>query len=386
LSGFRVRRTHADDLSAALAAELHPTTRHRHAELAGCASALMTAYRSGDPASSPLLDTGAAALAYAAYRMPATHAAVAAALSAAAPLITCPRPVPADLESRTSPGPGDTAPLISGQRPVPADLDSRTSPGLGNTAPAAAAPPGGQPRTLLDLGGGTGAAVWAAAAVFPTLTEATVLDRSGPALLLGRRLAAHAAAGLPRAATWTRATLTPHTPLPGADLVTMAYVLAELPEPAAAALVTAAAGSAGVVAVVEPGTPAGYRRVLAARERLVGQGMRILAPCPHDSGCPLTGADWCHFAARLDRTPLHRRIKRGARGFEDEKFAYVVAARAPAAFRAGRVVRRPLHRPGVTQLEVCRPEGVVGRTLISRRQGPAYRAAREVRWGGTWPA
>ena len=326
MSGFSVRRTHADDLSAALAAELH---RHRRAELAGSATALMTAYRAGDPASSPRLDTDAATLAYAAYRMPATHAAVAAALGAAA------------------------------------------SPTL-------------RPRSMLDLGGGTGAAVWAAAATFPTLATATVLDRSGPALQLGRRLAAHAATGPAGAATWTRATLTPRTPLPRADLVTMAYVLAELPGATAAALVTAAARATGLVAVIEPGTPAGYRRVLAARERLLAEGMRVLAPCPHEAACPLTRGDWCHFAARLDRSPLHRRIKGGSRSFEDEKFAYVVTARAVPTARAGRVVRRPLHRPGVVRLEVCRPDGGVDRTLVSRRQGPAYRIARDLRWGDTW--
>jgi ribosomal protein RSM22 (predicted rRNA methylase) len=343
MSGNSVR-PHADDLAAAITAEL--SAHHRVAGLAGAAARLMAVYRSGDPTPSPALDTPAAVLAYAAYRMPATHAAVAAALAAA------------------------------------------TAPGLA-------------PRTLLDIGGGTGAAVWAAAAVYPTLTSATVLDRSGPALQLGRRLAARAQPELPRATTWARTELwrpasgagaglpraapAPSVALPPADLVTMAYVLAELPDAAAAALVDAAARRAALVAVVEPGTPAGHRRVLAARRRLLGHGLHLLAPCPQETDCPLDGGrDWCHFGVRLDRTPTHRRLKGGSLGHEDEKFAYVVAARAAPATRMGRIVRRPLHRPGVVHLEVCTPADGVRRSLVSRRQGTNYRAARQASWGDLW--
>ena len=58
------------------------------------------------------------------------------------------------------------------------------------------------------------------------------------------------------------------------DLVTAAYVLGELPETALAATLDRAwAATAGALVIVEPGTPAGYGRVLAARSRL-GAGAR----------------------------------------------------------------------------------------------------------------
>ena len=96
--------------------------------------------------------------------------------------------------------------------------------------------------------------------------------------------------------------------------------------------------------IVEPGTPAGYERILAARARLIELGRVIVAPCPHQAACPMPpGKDWCHFGARVNRSALHRRVKDADLSYEDEKFSYVVAVRPeivasgarPAARRAG---------------------------------------------------
>lgn len=123
-------------------------------------------------------------------------------------------------------------------------------------------------------------------------------------------------------------------PLPRTDLVTVSYVLGELTAAARESLVTAAAEAAGgAVVVVEPGTPEGYARVIDARDRLIAAGLHVLAPCPHDGRCPVTGDDWCHFAARVQRTALHRQVKGAVLPYEDEKFSYVAAARFPAAPR-----------------------------------------------------
>src|SRR5690606_27604170 len=99
----------------------------------------------------------------------------------------------------------------------------------------------------------------------------------------------------------------------------------------------------------EPGTPAGYQRILAARDRLRQRGAALAAPCPHDAACPMAGRDWCHFAVRLDRSRLHRHLKGAALGWEDEKFSYVVAVPpgAPDPRRASaRIVRRPRKETG----------------------------------------
>lgn len=259
------------------------------------------------------------ATAYAAYRMPATHAAVAAVLR--------------QLQDKAA------------------------------------------PRSLLDVGGGSGAATWAALDAFPGLETVTVLDQVPEALKLGERM-------LPRA-TWRQWRL--GEPLDTADLVLVSYVLGELTPEAQHDLVDqAGAAAAQAVVIVEPGTPPGYRRILDARQRLLEAGWTVAAPCPHQQACGMTGKDWCHFSARVNRSALHRKLKEAELGYEDEKFSYVALTREEHHGR-GRVVRHPAFRKGLVTLQVCNPDTKVGPTLVSKREGPAYKAARDAEWGDEWP-
>ena len=162
------------------------------------------------------------------------------------------------------------------------------------------------------------------------------------------------------------------------DLVVASYVLGELDDPAVAATLWAQAGD--TIAFVEPGTPAGYRRILAAREAVLAAGGHTVAPCPHDLPCPLQGADWCHFGVRLPRSRLHRRAKAVERGFEDEKFSYAVLSREPTARAAARIIRPPQLGRADVHFATCEPDGIQART-VSRRQGAAYRTARGTAWG-----
>jgi ribosomal protein RSM22 (predicted rRNA methylase) len=278
------------------------------------------------------------------------------------------------------------------------------------------------PATHLDLGGGTGAATWAVAATWqsgpggtaePTAADrsdssgspagpgsavpaarpghtSTVLDWSTPALELGRRLARSAEAPAVREARWTRAPLGGAAELPSADLVTVSYLIGELaPADRTALLDAAAAATRGALVVAEPGTPDGYARIIDARDQLTNAGLTVVAPCPHGAACPITGTDWCHFAARVPRTSLHRQIKGGTLPYEDEKFSYVAAVRpaaVPATPAPNRVVRHPLIRKGQVLLDLCAADGTLTRAHITKRHGPAYRAARDTEWGDSFSA
>lgn len=291
---------------------------------------LSTTYRRGGAAASPILNDASAAVAYAAYRVPATFAAARAVL-------------------------GRTRHLL----------------------------PSWRPRAQLDLGGGVGAAVWAAAEVFDSIESATVVDYSGSALALGQQLALNAGE-LPDILWQNGSVLTGR--VQSADLLTLSYLLGELSESDSAAVVDRALGVASVLVVIEPGTPAGYHRMLAVRDRVHGRGWRVVAPCPHELACPLAGSDWCHFSVRLPRSPLHRRTKGGERGYEDEKYSYLVAARdLDVGPTAGRILRHPLKRKGLVQLQVCQRDGIAAPRVVSRRQGLLYRAARQAEWGDGWP-
>ena len=155
------------------------------------------------------------------------------------------------------------------------------------------------------------------------------------------------------------------------------YVLGELREPVAPILWEQAADT---IAFVEPGTPAGYRRILAARAAVIEAGGFTVAPCPHDLPCPLPEDDWCHFGVRLPRSKLHRRAKGVELGYEDEKFSYAVLSREPVAKAAVRIIRPPQVRSGHVILATCERDGIRRRT-VSRKQGKLHKEARGAAWG-----
>ena len=245
--------------------------------------------------------------------------------------------------------------------------------------------PGFAPTSLLDLGGGTGTALWAASGTWPSMTELTVVEQVPNVMALGRKLASTSDRPAVRKASWRSGVIDPRSPAPRADLTTLSYVLGELPGDMRDDTVRWLAATQGMVVIVEPGTPAGYERIVQARDVLKAAGLHITAPCPHERECPVRGKDWCHFAARLPRLGHHQVIKEGTLNFEDEKFAYVAAAPIDHRRADNRVVRHPLKRKGMVQLRLCTGEGTVEDQVVSKRHGGLYRDARDTTWGDEWP-
>ena len=248
-----------------------------------------------------------------------------------------------------------------------------------------AAHPDFQPRTLLDLGAGTGACTWAAADAFPSLKSSHLVDASKPALAAAQRMLAHSPLEVTQSAD--RLDRPSDAALPaGFDLAVCGFLLGELDAAAQDALIIELATAAPVVALVEPGTSAGYRRVLQARAVLIAAGRHVLAPCPHESACPLEPAeDWCHFAVRLTRSIRHRQVKGAERGYEDEKYAYVVAGVEPPVRRSGRILRHPQIRTGHVRMTVCAADPGIQEVTVSKRHRDEYPAARHAHWGDPWP-
>jgi len=236
-------------------------------------------------------------------------------------------------------------------------------------------------RTMLDLGAGPGTALFAAAEVFPDLQQATLLEADAGWFEVGRRLAAGSAVN----AQWLQRDLRTNPDLTPHDLVVISYALGELPEHALEPLLRNAWQSANkLLVIVEPGTVRGFAKVNAARSWLIANGGSLLAPCPHHNVCPMAAAgDWCHFAQRVERTSLHRALKGGALGYEDEKFSYLAAAREPVALPNARIVRHPLKHSGHVQLRLCTAEGMETRT-ITKSQKLVYKEARKADWGDAW--
>ncbi len=237
------------ELRAALEAKLEGLSRN---DVAARAAIISKTYRDGG--GSGTIKSAIDALAYALARMPATYAAVAACLNA----------------------------LIE-------------------------AWPDFAPQSLLDVGAGPGTASWAAREALPSLTAFTLLDVNSALRALALDLSrdstrlgdlryepGQASTALAKAET--------------ADLVIASYLIGELGEAERKSLAQAMwAKTRDMLLLVEPGTPAGYARVLAARGQLIAAGATVAAPCPHDTKCPLSPPDWCHFSQRLPaRAPTSR--------------------------------------------------------------------------------
>jgi ribosomal protein RSM22 (predicted rRNA methylase) len=254
-------------------------------------------------------------------------------------------------------------------------------------AEAARMAPEFAPRSLLDAGSGTAAASWAGLETWFSVDAVSWLDSSLPFLEIAGRLGQSGPAPL-QTAHRQRGDLTgDSTAWPHADLVVASYALAEIAADNQADVVRGLwTACDGLLALVEPGTPAGFARILAARTTLIAAGAALLAPCPHAQACPLTGSDWCHFSVRLPRSRDHRLAKGAEVPFEDERFAYLIAARpgVVAAQRHSRVLAPPrAGKPGI-DFKLCGPEGLE-QHFVARRDKTGHAAARRLGWGDVLP-
>jgi ribosomal protein RSM22 (predicted rRNA methylase) len=232
---------------------------------------------------------------------------------------------------------------------------------------------------LLDLGSGPGTAIAAAQQLFSTLNIIRAVEASLEIMAYAESLVTgniERQNGNLAGARFEKA-----------DLVTISYVLGELTVAERSQMVDRAwQATQQVLLVVEPGTPEGYDRILRVREGLLAAGAHVVAPCPHREKCPMSGTkDWCHFAARVERTSIHRQLKRGSLGHEDEKFSYVAFAREPAARPESRIVRHPIQASGHVRLQLCVDEKGLRDEVVSRSRKGEYRWSRRARWGDAWP-
>jgi len=228
-------------------------------------------------------------------------------------------------------------------------------------------------NSVLDIGAGSGAATLAALKRFPGAREFSLIERD-PSL-------ADAAREFLPDATVLCSDASSMSDFPEHDLVIAAYSLGEMQAGLAARLWAAARVA---LLVIEPGTPRGAAQITQVREELLALGAHMAAPCPAAMRCPLSADDWCHFAARVERTSLHRRLKDGDLGYEDEKFSYVAVTREPVELNGSRVLRHPKHHAGWIELELCTASGT-RHERATKRDRERFRQARRAEWGSRLP-
>src|SRR5438105_6608988 len=310
------------ELKAALDAKLEGVSRN---DAAGRAASISQTYRDGGGSGAIKSETDA--LAYALARMPATYAAVVASLNA-----------------------------LSDIRP--------------DFAPA----------SLLDVGAGPGTATWAAAEAFSSLRDFTLLDANNALRELALDLTRRSVRlrGMTYEPGQARSLV---ARADAADLVVASYMIGEIGDAERESLAGLLwAKTRDTLLVVEPGTPAGYARIIALRAQLITDGAHVAAPCPHDGKCPLTPPHSCHCTPRLQRPSAPTQVKGAELPFEDERIAYVALTRAAVAVRPSRVLAQPAISKVEVTAKLCTPAGLT-LTKVPRRAKAEYASARRWRWG-----
>lgn len=229
----------------------------------------------------------------------------------------------------------------------------------------------------LDLGTGPGTVFFAVQTHLPSIQHHTLLERDPALIELGQQL-------MPPESkpTWRVQDLSHPSSFDPADLVTMSYVLNELKDVSLLVL-SAWEATKHFLVLIEPGTPYGFAKIKSAREALIHQGAFILAPCPHANSCPMNEQDWCHFKTNVPRSSFHQRIKQSAKGFEEEKFSYLIVAKHPHPHAQSCIIRKPIKGSGHIILDLCEANGL-RRQVISKKNGPRYHDARQATWGDSW--
>ncbi|OFW70263.1 MAG: hypothetical protein A2977_01185 [Alphaproteobacteria bacterium RIFCSPLOWO2_01_FULL_45_8] len=235
------------------------------------------------------------------------------------------------------------------------------------------------PTSYLDIGCGPGASYWAMKDLYPALSDISLLENNRfmfelltmfidkePSLSLIQEDAGR------------------FDPPKAYDLVSFSYSLGEMKDQDALLEKYWDATKSALI-LTEPGTPNGFQTILNARRFLQDQGAFFAAPCGHNGPCPLSDApkDWCHFSVRVKRTSLHKLIKRGNLGYEDEKFSYLIATKNPAAPLGERILKKPLKGKGHIRFDLCTPDGVKRKT-ISKSNALLYPSAKNKEWGNVF--
>ena len=235
------------------------------------------------------------------------------------------------------------------------------------------------PSSMLDIGAGPGTASFAAHLAWPSLQQFTLVEQdrrfAAVAEVLGRDV-------LPRFAVMQQSLLDAKLT---ADLVTAAYVLAELPTAQAAnTALHLWEQTRHTLILVEPGTPQGFARMKACRNALLAAGAHMIGPCPHESTCPMAGEDWCHFKTRLPRSRAHMQAKGASVPFEDEAFSWLAVSRFPAKLPPARIIGPASTNKVAVTMRVCDAQGAHDESFASRQKA-TYNAAKKLKWGEALP-
>ena len=239
-------------------------------------------------------------------------------------------------------------------------------------------------HSLLDVGAGPGTASWASCETFNSIQKVTLLEQNQEMSELGKRLAINHPT-LKNASWFIQDATKNISHIDQADLVVASYSFNEINENSQEDFLRLLWEKTNkYLVIIDPGTPASFQSIHKARKWFIDNQIHILSPCPHSLECPaFMQQDWCHFYARVQRTSLHKMLKDGEKGYEDEKFSYLILSKERPPKYEARIVRHPDVHSGHLKLNLCTEKGFETLTY-SKKNGDKYKKARKSNWGDRW--
>ncbi len=247
-----------------------------------------------------------------------------------------------------------------------------------------------KPETVLDLGCGPGTGLFASHEVFPSITTATEVDREDAFLTIGETLARET--NLPMNVSWKKQTVAQWIADAGSpryDLIIVANVINELPAPAVHDLLSKlAALSGGIVLLLEPGTPHGFKMIQSAAEKITKYRPLV---APYINGKLVQSHDfWIHFPQRFIRPEFQRAVRSDMRDsnlaasdWEETKYSFVAFGDVTPAMHPHAVaVGAPEIYHGYLTVRLLTESGIET-VKVMKRHKEQYRFAKNLSWGDT---
>ncbi len=234
--------------------------------------------------------------------------------------------------------------------------------------------------SYVDLGAAFGASIFPMYELFPKLQSVTLIERDPIFYEMGKKLVKCTKHPLLSVIDWKKEDFTKAN-IDKVDLALFSYSIGEIDQKLALSLLDdIIPQTKKFLVIIEPGTPAGFTRIEKIRDYLITKGLHMVAPCPHMRKCPMENGDWCHFFKRVERSSLHRKIKQGEKGYEDEKFSYLVFSKKPAPLPAARVLRHIEKRKGHMYMTLCGQDGLE-KKIISKKDKNVFKVVKKLKWG-----
>lgn len=220
-------------------------------------------------------------------------------------------------------------------------------------------------KSVIDVGAGTGAATWAISSILEP-EKMTCLEREKAMRDIGIDLMKE----IPKLKNvkWKQFDLNTDEIGAEADLIVSSYVINELSkQDREKAILKMWEAANGILLIIEPGTPEGFKHILETREMLLNEKANIVAPCSHNGECPINPEeDWCSFYVRVARSGIHKQAKNGELGYEDEKFSYIAFSKEQTHTSETRILRHPQINSGYVKVKLCTKNGIEEKTYSKK--------------------